>query len=138
MPRKQPAILLHKKNGIKMQEIPFIQKTWSVSTVLIRACAHFQCCTWGLKIYVWWALKGTAQPMWCILNQMRPVHAWSLEIDFICNTCVSSPMAIISSGMIWTPYDWSNKFYSFNMAVVVGIVSKLGLRNEVCHRSQLI
>ena len=25
--------------------------------------------------------------------------------------------------MIWTPYDWLNKFYGFYMAAAVGIIS---------------
>ena len=30
--------------------------------------------------------------------------------------------------MMWTPYDWSNKFYGFSMAAVVDIVSGRGIR----------
>ena len=36
--------------------------------------------------------------------------------------CVSlSPRLLIpiTSGMIWTPYDWLNKFYSFYMGAIV-------------------
>ena len=39
--------------------------------------------------------------------------------------CVSASEAIITSdmcSMIWTPYDWLNKFYSFYMAAVVILV----------------
>ena len=37
--------------------------------------------------------------------------------------CVSTPEAItvITSGMIWTPYDWLNKGYNFYMAALVVI-----------------
>ena len=35
--------------------------------------------------------------------------------------CVSAPEAIITSGMIWTPYDWLNK------AIVVVIINGRGL-----------
>ena len=33
------------------------------------------------------------------------------------------PRLLITSGVIWTPYDWSNKFYGFYMAAVVDISS---------------
>ena len=48
--------------------------------------------------------------------------------------CVSTPEA---SGMIWTPYDWLNKIYSFYVAAVVGIVSRCGLIIEAYCRNQL-
>ena len=38
--------------------------------------------------------------------------------------------------MIWTAYDWLNKFYNFYMAAVVGIVSRRGLSIEVYRRNQ--
>ena len=38
--------------------------------------------------------------------------------------------------VIWTPYDWLSKFYSFHMAALVGIVSKCSLRIEVYHKNQ--
>ena len=38
------------------------------------------------------------------------------------------PRLLITSGMIWTPYDWLNKFYSFYMAAEVVISSGRGLR----------
>ena len=39
--------------------------------------------------------------------------------------CVFPPLRLlVSSGMIWTPYDRLNKFYSF---YVVGIISRCGL-----------
>ena len=47
--------------------------------------------------------------------------------------CVSvclPPRLLISSGMIWTPYDWLNKFYSCNMAAVVDVISRGGLSIE--------
>ena len=38
--------------------------------------------------------------------------------------CVSlPPRVLITSGMMWTLYDWLNKFYSFYMAVIVSIVN---------------
>ena len=43
---------------------------------------------------------------------------------------------IVTSGVIWTPYDWINKFYSYNMAAIVGIASRSDLRIDVCCRNQ--
>ena len=38
--------------------------------------------------------------------------------------------------MIWIPYDWLNKYYSFCIAAIVGIVSRHRLKIEACHRNQ--
>ena len=38
--------------------------------------------------------------------------------------------------MIWTPYDWLNKSYSFHMAAVIVIGGKCGLKIEVCRSNQ--
>ena len=60
------------------------------------------------------------------LNQ---AHAWFLEIDLVrTSVCVFAcvcvrvcvcvcppPRLLITSGVIWTPYDWLNKFYSCYM-----------------------
>ena len=37
---------------------------------------------------------------------------------------------------MWTLYDWLNKFYSFCMATVVGIIARHGLTIEVYYRNQ--
>ena len=42
---------------------------------------------------------------------------------------------LITSGMIWTLYDWLNKFYSFYMTAVVNIVSWHGMFYKVFFRS---
>ena len=34
---------------------------------------------------------------------------------------MSTPRLLITSGIIWTPHDWVNKFYSFCMAAVIDI-----------------
>ena len=39
--------------------------------------------------------------------------------------CLSARL-LITSGVMWTPYDWLNKFYNFYLASVVSIVSRLG------------
>ena len=45
--------------------------------------------------------------------------------------CVPIPRLLITSGMIWTPYYWLNKFYSFYMAAVVAINDGCGLTVKV-------
>ena len=40
----------------------------------------------------------------------------------VCVCVCPLPRLLISSGMIWSSYDWLNKFYSCYMAIVVGIV----------------
>ena len=44
--------------------------------------------------------------------------------------CVSTLTLLITSGVIWTPYDWLSKFYSFYMAALVIIGNGRGLRIE--------
>ena len=42
--------------------------------------------------------------------------------------CVCPPtMLLITSNMIWTPYDWLIKFHGFYMVAIVDIISKRGL-----------
>ena len=47
--------------------------------------------------------------------------------------CVSAPRLLITCGMIWTPYNWLNKFYSHYMEIVVVIVNGRGLGIDTCH-----
>ena len=49
---------------------------------------------------------------------------------------MSALRLLITSGMLWTPYDWLKKGYSFYMAAVVIIGSGHGLRIEACCRNQ--
>ena len=42
--------------------------------------------------------------------------------------CVSAPRLLITSGVMWTPYDWLKKVYSFYMATAVIIGSRGDLR----------
>ena len=51
--------------------------------------------------------------------------------------CVSALRLLITIGMIWTPYDWLNKFYSFYLVAVVSIISRRGLRIDGHCRNQL-
>ena len=62
-----------------------------------------------------------------------------LKLCFICNVsmCVClPPRLLITSGIIWTPYDWLNKFYSFYMAAIVDIISRRGLSFDVHYENQ--
>ena len=78
-----------------------------------------------------------------LLNQ---VHAWFLEIDLVLEVCVCVCVSVcpplrlvITSGVMWCdmdPYDRLNKYYSFCMTAIVGIVSRRGLRIEVRRRNQ--
>ena len=53
---------------------------------------------------------------------------------FLCVcVCPRPPRLLITSGMIWTPYDWLNKFYSRYMAIVVVIANKRGLGIDIPH-----
>ena len=59
------------------------------------------------------------------LNWVHGGCAWFLKL-FLCGclyvyVCVSAPRVLITSGMIWTPNDWLNQFYSCFMAIVVSI-----------------
>ena len=59
---------------------------------------------------------------------------WFLKIAFVWTSvceCVRS-----TSDVIWTPYDWVNKLYSFYVATVVSIISGRGLSIDTCHKSQ--
>ena len=47
---------------------------------------------------------------------------------------VFTPRLIITSGVIWTPYHWFNKFYSCYMATIVVIVNGRGLGIGTRHR----
>ena len=71
-----------------------------------------------------------------------PVHAWFLEIDSVHDVCMRvcvsvrpPPKLLIISGVIWTPYDWLNKFYSFYMAPVIIIGGRRGLRIKARHEN---
>ena len=47
--------------------------------------------------------------------------------SYVCISVCVYPRLLITSGVILTPYDWSNKFYGFYIAAVVGIISGRGL-----------
>ena len=65
---------------------------------------------------------------------LQPASAWFLKL-FLCGRlyargmCVSALRLLITSSVIWTPYDWLNKFYSFYVVavslLVMGVVLEL-------------
>ena len=68
----------------------------------------------------------------------QPVHAWFLKMvsmwtSAYVHVCLNVHVsALITNGVIWTPYDWLDKFYSFYVAIVVNIVNGLGLSIDMC------
>ena len=70
-------------------------------------------------------------------TSLQPARAWFLKIVSVrTSVCVflyvcvcPSPRLLITSGVIWTPYDWLNNFYSFIWQLkslsVVGVVLEL-------------
>ena len=71
----------------------------------------------------------------------QPVaRTWFLKIASVwMPVCVFAcvcppPKLLITSGVIWTPYDWLNKFYSCYMTIVVGIINGCGLGIDTCCR----
>ena len=72
------------------------------------------------------------------LNQVhtlfhKSTFVWEVSMCF----CVYPPLRVlITSGMIWIPYDWLNKkFYSFCMAFVVDVLRRYGFGSKVHHRN---
>ena len=55
---------------------------------------------------------------------------------YVCMCMYMCVRLLIISGMIWTPYDWLNKFYSCYMAAVIIINDGRGLGVEVHCKSQ--
>ena len=53
----------------------------------------------------------------------------------VCVFACLPPRLLKTTGVIWCdidPYDWSNRFYGFYMAAVVGIVSGRGMSIHTC------
>ena len=70
---------------------------------------------------------------------LKIVSVWTYVCVCVC-VCVYScvylpPNLLITSGVIWTPYDWLNKFYSCYMTTVVIITNGYGLGIDMCHRN---
>ena len=75
---------------------------------------------------------GCQQPL---DHHLKIVSVWISVYVFVCVcvcVCVSTLRLLITSGVIWTPYDWLNKFYSCYMATVVIIVNgHCGIRDQI-------
>ena len=78
-----------------------------VCVVCVLVCAHVHSCV-------------------CICVCM---HAWVYVCACAC-VCVSLRL-LITSGEIWTLYDWLNKFYSCYMATVAVIINGCGLGIDI-------
>ena len=50
----------------------------------------------------------------------------------VCLHVCPPPRLLITSGVIWTPYDWSKKLYSFYMAAEVNIDSGCDVSMHTC------
>ena len=53
---------------------------------------------------------------------------------FVCVFCLLLSTRL--SGIVWTQYDWVNKFYNFYMSAVVDVVSRCGSSIDAHHRNQ--
>ena len=108
-------------------------------------CDHLvliQLCWSQLKIFDCLATNksGTTAVMYAILLNQVCVPGF-LELLLSVNVCMlvcPPPRLLISSDVIWTPFDWSNKFYGFYMAAVVNINSGRGISIYMCHKSKLL
>ena len=48
--------------------------------------------------------------------------------------CVCPPLRLLmTSGVMWTPYDWLNMFYSYYMTTVAIIINGHGLGIDTHH-----
>ena len=70
---------------------------------------------------------------------------WSCPLNVCACLCLSVCQSVsvcppqrlvITSAVIWTPYDWLKKYYSFCMAAIVSIVSRHCLRIKARCRNQ--
>ena len=64
---------------------------------------------------------------------LQLVYVWFLGNDLsmtyvYVSVCLDlPPRLVITSGMIWTLYDWLNKLYSLYMVAVISIISTVGV-----------
>ena len=56
----------------------------------------------------------------------------------MCVSVCPPPRLVITSGVIWTSYDWLNKYYSFCMAAIIGIVVGVALEMKRVIETKLI
>ena len=68
----------------------------------------------------------------CVTGFLKLLLSRKLVCAFVC-----PPLGLlISSGVIRIQCDWLNKFYTFYMAAVTGIISRRGLRIEARRGNQ--
>ena len=71
---------------------------------------------------------GGCQPQASVPGFLKLIRCRCLYV------CVCPPLRLlITSGMIWTLYDWLNKFYSCYTATLVNIVDGCGLGIDTRH-----
>ena len=59
------------------------------------------------------------KPGWCIAGFLKLIRCGCLYACVF--VCVSALRLSITNGVIWTPNDWLNKFYSCYIATLVGL-----------------
>ena len=96
-----------------------------------------------IQVYMWIFINSISicsiimcylfsQNCYLVFNQARqPVAGAHLvsKNNFCVDVCVcvSALRLLVTSGMVYIPYDWLNKFYSCCMATVVGVNNGRGL-----------
>ena len=68
---------------------------------------------------------------------MQLGFAWFLTTALLVCVCICVcvcllPWLLITSGMIWIPYNWLHKFYNFYMAAVVNIIGSIVSQCGLC------
>ena len=95
---------------------------------------------WGKLLYqVHTRLPGAQWPSWCTPGFLNLILCGRMCVCVcVCaHVHVCPPLRLlITSGVMWIPYDWLNKLYSFNVAAVVSIISRCGLSTKAHHESQ--
>ena len=75
---------------------------------------------------------------WCVPGFLNLFLCRRLYICVHAGVCVClcvcpPPRLSITNGVIWTPYDWLNKFYSLYVPTVVSIINGCGLGIDMYH-----
>ena len=53
--------------------------------------------------------------------------------------CITDQRKFITSGMVWIPFDWLNKFYSYHLPPpIISIVNRYGLKMKCIVETNLI
>ena len=73
-------------------------------------------------------------PQWFIRIASVRECLYACVCVYVCvYVCVCSPpRLLITSGVMWCNIDWSNKYYGFYMASLVGIISGRGISIHMC------